>query len=507
MNRGSRCVAFAATVLLGTPGLAQTAELNTRAALARVAALNPVINAVIALDPSAIAQAQALDRMRKARGPLFGMPVLIKDNIDSLGTLPTTAGSLALTGNVTNRDAPLVARLRAAGAVILGKTNLSEWANMRGGPSISGWSGVGGQTRNPHALNRSPCGSSAGSGAAVAAAMVDGAIGTETDGSIVCPASVNGIVGLKPTVGLVSRTHTVPISQSQDTAGPMTKDVRTAALLLGVIAGTDPADTATAAADSHRVDYVAALDPLALNGRRIGVMRWAVGSSPAVKALFDAALDVLKAQGAVLVDVDEPKDRGKIGAAEYTVLLTELKTGLAAYLATTPAAVKVRTLADAIAFNAVSDRELGLFGQEHFTRSEATKGLADPDYLAARALSLRLAGKEGIEAMLAAADVVALVAPTTGPAVLIDAVGNGGGGGSIGATGFAAVAGTPHLTVPMGAVKGLPVGLSFLGPAWSEARLLGLGYAYEQASHARVAPTFAPSIEAMPAVAKLLARP
>jgi amidase len=508
-----RTAAFAAAALaVAGPAAAQpsgvpagVAEANTRAAIARIEALNPRVNAVLAIDPDAIAEARMQDRSRRARGPLFGMPILIKDNIETRGKLPTTAGSLALKDNVTGRDAPLVAGLRAAGAVIIGKTNLSEWANIRAGDSISGWSGLGGQVRNPHALNRSPCGSSSGSGAAVASGMVDAAIGTETDGSVTCPAAINGIVGLKPTVGLVSRTHVVPISHSQDTPGPMTTDVRTAALVLGAIAGSDPADPQTAAADSHRTDYVAALNPRALNGVRIGVMRFVTGWSVPVDAVFERALGVLKAQGAVLVDVEAPKDRRAIGADEFKVLLSELKTDLNAYLATTPASVKIRTLADVIAFNAANPaRELGLFGQDTFIAAQATKGLADPDYVKARQDSLRRAGKEGIDAMLASKSVVALVGPTAAPAWMIDAAnGDQSAGGGAGA--LAAVAGYPHLTVPMGAVKGLPVGLSFIGPAWSEATLLGLGYAYEQASRARVTPTFAESVETMPAVAPLLA--
>ncbi len=489
------------------PAMAQTqgpAEQATRAALARAAAIDPRIHAIVALDPTALDQAQRLDRLRMARGPLFGMPVLIKDNIETAGPLPTTAGSLALRDNVTGRDAPLVARLRTAGAVILGKTNLSEWANIRGDASISGWSAVGGQTRNPHALNRTPCGSSSGSGAAVAAGIVDAAIGTETDGSVTCPAAVNGIVGLKPTVGLVSRTHIVPISHSQDTPGPMTHDVRTAALLLTAIAGSDPADPATAAADSHRSDYAAALDADALRGVRIGVMRFATGWSAPVDLVFERALGVLRAQGAVLVDVAAPKDRKLIGPDETIVLRTELKADLNAYLATLPPRVKTRSLADAIAFNAANpSRELGLFGQETFVAAEATRGLDDPAYREARANSLRRAGVEGIDAMLAQAAVVALVAPTAAPAWMIDAV-LGDQSPGRGAGGLAAVAGYPHLTVPMGAVKGLPVGLSFIGPAWSEARLLALGYAYEQASHARVTPGFAASVEARREIAPLL---
>lgn len=501
--------------IIGALALASTAaqaagpaETATAAAIARIEALNPRVNAVLAIDPTAVAQAQALDRQRKARGPLFGVPILIKDNIDTLGPLPTTAGSPALKDNVTNRDAPAVAGLRAAGAVILGKTNLSEWANIRSDYSMSGWSGLGGQVRNPHALNRSPCGSSSGSGAAVAAGMVDAAVGTETDGSVTCPAAVNGIVGFKPTVGLVSRTHVIPISHSQDTPGPMTRDVRTAALMLTAMAGSDPADPATAEADRRRVDYVAALDPQALKGARIGVLRFATGWSPGVDAVFEQALATLKAQGAVLVDISEaPKNRGEIGQAEFKVLLSELKTDLNAYLATTPPAVKTRTLAEVMAFNTATPRELALFDQGIFALAEATRGPADPEYLAARALSLRRTGAEGIDALLKAANVVALVQPTTSPAWMIDAVLGDQSPDRAGIGSFAAIAGYPHLTVPMGAVKGLPVGLSFIGTKWDDARMLALGAAYEAAAKAMVTPTFAESVESMPAIAPLLAPP
>jgi amidase len=480
-----------------------TAEANTVAAIERINALNPRLNAVIAVDPNALNQARTLDRMRSARGPIFGMPILVKDNIETAGPLPTTAGSLALKDNVTNRDAPLVANLRAAGAVIVGKANLSEWANIRDGDSISGWSAVGGQTRNPHALNRNTCGSSAGSGAAVAAGMVPAAIGTETDGSIACPAAINGIVGFKPTVGLVSRTHVVPISHSQDTPGPMTRTVRDAALVLGAMAGSDPADAATAEADARKVDYSAGLSTEALRGKRIGVMRFAsgFGTNPAL----EEALATLRAQGATLVDIKEFSGRGEIGSNEFQVLLTELKADMNAYLATTPPAVQTRTLADLIAFNkANAASEMALFDQETFEQAEATKGLSDPEYRKARETSLRLAGKDGIDRLLKEHDVVALVGPTMPPAWLIDAVNGdqiaGGGGG-----GLAAVAGYPHLTVPMGTVKGLPVGLSFIGPKWSDAMILSLGFAYEQASQKRVEPRFLSSIEESPEVAPLLA--
>jgi amidase len=497
----------AAGLLAAIPAFASAqtgAEAETAAAIARIETLNSQLNAVIAIDPDALAQARAMDRAKMARGPLFGLPILLKDNIEAKGQLPTTAGSLALKDNVTGRDAPLVERLRAAGAVILGKTNLSEWANIRSSASISGWSAVGGQTRNPHALDRNTCGSSSGSGAAVASGMVTAAIGTETDGSITCPAAINGIVGLKPTVGLVSRTRIVPISHSQDTAGPMAKDVRTAARVLAAIAGSDQADAATKDADARIVDYVAALDAGALKGKRVGVLRFATGWSGQVDAVFEQALAVLKAQGATLVDIKEFEDRSRIGREEFTVLLTELKAGLNAYLGTTPAAVTTRTLADVIAFNkANADAEMALFGQETFEKAEATKGLDDADYKAARALSFQMAGPGGIDRMLASNDVVALVCPTDQPAWKIDAV-NGDQIAGGGAGGLAAVAGYPHLTVPMGAVKRLPVGLSFIGPAWSEARLLALGYAYEQAAKIAVTPGFLSSIEDSPDVAKHL---
>ena len=484
--------------------VAQTAEAATQEAIERVRAIDPKINAVIALDPTALDQARAIDRQRKARGLLYGYAILIKDNIETDGPLPTTAGSMALLDNVTHRDAPLVKRLRAADAVILGKTNLSEWANIRSSASISGWSAVGGQTRNPFALDRDPCGSSSGSGAAVGAGEVEAAIGTETDGSITCPASINGVVGLKPTVGLVSRGRIVPISHSQDTAGPIAADVATAARVLAAIAGSDPDDPATKDADSHITDYLAALKPDALKGARIGVLRFATGWSAPTDKVFEEALAVMKAQGAILVDITELKDRGKIGDAEQIVLNTELKVDLNAYLATMPSEVKTRTLADLIAFNtAHADRELALFGQETFVKAQETKGLTDLAYIAARATSLRIAGPDGIDAMIAKDHLDALVSPTMPPAWKIDAA-NGDQIGGGGAGGLAAVAGYPHLTVPMGAVMGLPVGLSIIGPAWSEARLIGYGYAYEQAAKVRLKPRFLPSIEGEAPIAPLL---
>jgi amidase len=469
---------------------------------ARIDALNPQLHAVIAVNPQALDQARAADAARKARnaqkagGALAGVPILIKDNIESADPMPTTAGSLALAGNITGRDAPLVARLRAAGAIILGKTNLSEWANIRSSHSISGWSATGGQARNPYALDRNTCGSSAGSGAAGAASLAAAAVGTETDGSVTCPSAINGLVGLKPTVGLVSRTRVVPISHSQDTAGPMARSVTDAAILLGAMAGSDPADPATARADSMGRDFVSGLSPDALKGVRIGVMRFAAGFHPETEAVFEQALAALAAAGATLVDIKTFPGRRELGPKEQVVLMTELKADLNAYLASTdPTKVPSRTLADVIAFDSAhAANEMPLFGQELFLEAEKTGGLADPAYLKAAAEAKRGAGPDGIDKMLAENTVAALVAPTLGPAWLIDPVLKdnfaGGGAGSP-----AAIAGYPHLTVPMGLVDGLPVGLSFIGTAWSDARLLGYGYAFEQATHARRAPRYLKSVE------------
>ena len=478
-------------------------EVRAREALRRIEAIDPRINSVIAIDPTVIDQARNAD-LSKPAGPLAGQPILIKDNIEVAGPLPTTAGSLALKENVTNRDAPIVARLRAAGMIIVGKANLSEWANIRSYDSISGWSAVGGQTRNPYALDRNPCGSSSGSGAAVGAGLVDYAIGTETDGSITCPAAVNGIVGMKPSVGLVSRTHIIPISASQDTAGPMTRTVRQAAELLTAIAGTDSADPSTGEADKRRADYAAGLVSDALKGKRIGVMRFASGFG--TEGPFEAALATLRRQGAVLVDIEKIRDYDddEVGALEQMVLLTEFKAGLSTYLKGSPAPIPVRSLTDLIAFNkAHAATELALFGQDTFERAEKTAGLNDPAYVKAREASFRASGPNGIDRLLKEHDLAALVGPTMPPAWKIDAVNgdqiSGGGGGSL-----AAVAGYPHLTVPMGQVKGLPVGLSFIGPKWSDALILNMGYAYEQARGPLQSPRFLPSIEHSPEIAPLL---
>ncbi len=457
----------------------------------------PQLNAVIATFPDATSQAHALDLERRAgrvRGPLHGIPVLLKDNIEAKGPVPTTAGSLALKDNVTNRDAPLVARLREAGAVILGKTNLSEWANIRSNNSTSGWSAVGGLTKNPHALDRNTCGSSAGSGAATAASLAPITIGTETDGSITCPAGVNGIVGFKPTVGLVSRTHIVPISHSQDTAGPMTLTVRDAALVMTVIAGSDPADPATAEADARKVDYTAALSPDALKGKRIGVLRDRIGDRADIDALFDAALKQMTELGATVVEIaDSRKGLEELGDAEFEVLMTELKADMATYLAGLPARDGPKTLADLIAFNKANPAELKWFDQSLFELAESKGGLDSPAYVTARDKAARLAGAEGIDRLMKEHDVNLLVGVTNGPAWTSDLV-NGDHYTGPSASQLPAVAGYPHLTVPMGAVAGLPIGVSFIGGRWADADVLAAGYAYEQASRKRVAPTYRVSI-------------
>ena len=481
-----------------------TSEALVRAYQARIAAVDragPRLNSVITLNPHALADARQSDAERRAgrlRGPLHGVPVLIKDNIESADDTATTAGSLALADNVTGRDAPVVRRSGDAGAIILGKTNLSEWANIRSGGSISGWSAVGGLVKNPYVLDRGAAGSSSGTGAAIAASLAAAGVGTETDGSVTAPASFNGLVGLKPTVGLVSRTYVVPISHSQDTPGPMTRSVEDAAILLTAMAGSDPADPATEQADGHKVDYAAGLSSASLRGKRLGVLSYAAaGFSPAVDALFADAVARLKAEGAEMVELKDYQPPDDMRALEFAVLLTELKADLNAYLATTPATVKTRTLADVIAFNRANSRELALFGQETFERAEATSGLADPDYLKARADSQRAAGPDGIDKLIAEHHLDALIAPAYGPAARID-WGAGGGGQGGRAISLAAIAGYPSLVVPMGQIRGLPVAIAFVGPAWSEARLLPIGYAFEQTTHARQPPTFIPSLESTP---------
>ena len=478
---------------------ALNSEAITAAYVDRIAAIDdagPMLNAVITTFPDALDQARAMDleiRAGKYRGPMRGIPVLVKDNIEVAGPIATTAGSLALAGNVTNRDAPLVARLREAGAVILGKTNLSEWANIRSNDSTSGWSAVGGLTKNPHALDRNACGSSSGSGAATAAGLAAATVGTETDGSIVCPAGVNGIVGFKPTVGLVSRRFVVPISHSQDTAGPMTRSVRDAAIMLTAMTGNDPGDPATADADKWRGDYSSGLSVDTLKGLRIGILR-----APNVDSvLFEAALGKLKEGGAELIVLDAAFiDREKLGSAEFKVLLVELKADLAAYLQGLPGGiVPHKSLADIIAFNkANADNELQYFNQDIFEAAEREKGPDDPAYLEALATSKRLAA-QGLDRLFAANKVDIIVGQTNGPAWL-STLGKGDAFSGPSASALPAVAGYPHLTVPMGLKGGLPIGISFIGPKWHDHNVLKAGYAYESLSKARVAPTFAETVKA-----------
>ena len=466
-----------------------TSEALTNAYLARIKAEDKKTNSVLALNPKALEAAKAADQRRatgKTLGPLDGMTILLKDNIDFAG-MPTTAGSLALKDNLPPKNSPMVQRLVDAGMVVLGKANLSEWANFRSNYSTAGWTGVAGLTRNPYDLARTASGSSSGSGAAAASSFAGVAIGTETNGSVTSPANVNGLVGLKPTIGLVSRTGIVPISHNQDTAGPMTRTVADAAALLTAMAGSDPADSATADADSHKVDYLKGLNRDSLKGARLGVMRFQKGFSPKTTAVYDAALDALKAQGAVLVDITDFKfaDLSKYG---QLILNTDFKEDVKAYLVNAPAAVKSRILADLIAFNKATPRELLVFGQDRWEAAEETKGFDDPAYKEAVEVSQRSLGPEGIDKMLKDYDVVALIQPTGEPATLIDSATGLRSGGGPGASNAPAVAGYPHLTVPMGNVTGLPVGLSFIGPKWSEQTLLSLGYAFEQATHARKAP-------------------
>ncbi|MFC0155192.1 amidase [Xanthomonas dyei] len=473
----------------------ETTSLDlTRAYLQRIDTIDragPTLNAVIERNAQAEADARTLDAERavgRVRGPLHGIPVLLKDNIDAV-PMVNSAGSLALAEFRPNRDAFLVQRLRAAGAVILGKTNLSEWANFRSTQSSSGWSARGGLTRNPYALDRNPCGSSAGTGAAIAASLATVGIGTETDGSITCPAAVNGLVGLKPTVGLVSRDGIIPISASQDTAGPMTRSVADAATLLQAIAAPDPQDPATRTAPSSTPNYLAHLKPDGLRGARLGLLRNPLREDPAIAAALERAVQTLRAAGATVIETRLPTD-GQWDAAEQTVLLVEFKAGLNAYLRSH--APPVKDLDALVAFNrANARREMPYFGQELFEQAQAAPGPEDPGYLSARANAKQLAGEQGIDAALKADRLDALIVPTTG-AAWVTTLGKGDTFPGAG-YGAAAVAGYPSLSVPMGQTQGLPLGLLFMGTAWSEPRLIELAYAYEQRSHARFAPGYATS--------------
>lgn len=459
----------------------------------RIDAAGPALHAVLALNPDLLRLAAQLDAAPASqRGPLQGVPVLLKDNINTGDHMPTTAGSLALAAAPAPADASIVRRLRAAGALLLGKANLSEWANFRSSRAISGWSGVGGQTRNPYVLDRSPCGSSAGSGAAVAAGLTLVAIGTETDGSIVCPSAMNGIVGIKPTLGLVSRAGIVPLSHSQDTAGPMARSVADAAAVLSVIAGSDPADPATAEADAHATDYTKFLDRNGLRGKRIGIVRALTGNDDGTDAVFEQTIAQMRAQGAVMVDDVEIPHLDEYGDDELTVLLYDFKHDINAYLATRQG-LPVHSLADLIDYDkAHADREMPWFGQDLFIKAEAKGNLDEAEYREALARTKRLSGPEGIDAAMQAHRLDALLAPTYTPAFPIDPV--LGDGRAAGASSPAAVSGYPSITVPAGQVHDLPVGVLFFGARWSEPKLIAMAYAFEQQRQAFTPPQFLPTV-------------
>ncbi|WP_370184437.1 amidase [Alteriqipengyuania sp.] len=477
------------------PAVSVPAERDARQQLERIESLDQGedgLNAVISINPEALCDAAYA---AIARLPLDGRTVLVKDNIETR-ELPTTAGSLALAGNMTRRDAPLIANLREAGGVVLGKTNLSEWANIRDFNSSSGWSAVGGLTRNPHAIDRNTCGSSSGSGAAVAAGFAWAAIGTETNGSITCPASINGVVGFKPTVGMVSRTHVVPISSTQDTAGPMAMSVHDAALLLGAMAGSDPADPATAQADSHKRDFTEGLENASLEGVKIGVMRRQVGDRADLAEVFETALADLQSAGAELVDIGFAMPEG-MGEASFAVLLFELREEMGKYLRSIPPVAQgeeatPRSLADLIAFNeANAETEMRWFGQDIFEMAEGTTDQAI--YAKAKEKALFLARDTVIDRLLAENDVQFLVAPTRGPAWTTDLVNGDNYNSSIGIGSPAAIGGYPHLTVPMGGIEDLPVGLSIIGGKWQDWEVLKAGAAYERARTAAIpTPDFKP---------------
>jgi amidase len=462
--------------------------------LDRIAAIDKItVNAVIELNPDALTIAQSLDDERKSkgpRGPLHGIPVLIKDNIDTHDRMHTSAGSLALANSIPPRDSFVAEQLRRAGAVLLGKANLTEWANFRGSRSTSGWSARGGLTVNPYALDRNASGSSSGSAAAVSANLCAVAVGTETNGSIVSPCALCGVVGVKPTVGLISRSGIIPISHTQDTAGPIARTVTDAAVLLGALAGVDPRDDATKDAAAHiQPDYTKSLDKDGLRGARIGIVRRSAPRTGPAAPAFDAALKVIQDQGATLVDPANLPTLDQLGDATFQVLLYEFKAGLNAYLATLGPDAPVHTLQELIAFNERNrDKEMPHYGQEIFLQAQKKSPLTDQAYLDALAKCRRLTRAEGIDAVMDEHKLDALVAPSGGPAGAIDLIyGDRDSGGSSTA---AAVAGYPNVTLPAGMVRGLPVGVSFFGRAWSEATLLKLAYAFEQATHARRPPTF-----------------
>jgi amidase len=478
-----------------------TAHAITQAYINRINELDragPRLHHVIEVNPDALSIAATLDRERKAgrvRGPLHGIPVLVKDNIDTADRMTTTAGSYALAGSIPLQDSTVAAKLRAAGAIILGKTNLSEWANFRSSHSTSGWSGRGGQAKNPYVLDRNPCGSSSGSGGAVSANLSTLAIGTETDGSIVCPSSANGVVGIKPTLGLISRAGIIPIAHSQDTAGPMTRTVRDAAILLGVLSGTDPRDVATSSSNRPGpTDYTTFLDANGLRGARIGVARSKFfGYSDVTDKLINDAIDVMKAQGAVIVDPADIATAGKFDDTEFEVLLYEFKADLNSYLASLGPRAPVKSLADIIAYNdSHKAQEMPYFAQETMIQAQAKGPLTEQKYLDALANDLKLSRTEGIDATMDKYKLDAIVAPTGGPAWTTDLV-NGDHFSGASST-PAAVAGYPNINVPAGFTHGLPVGISFFGRAYSEGALIRLAYSYEHATMHRRAPRFIPSL-------------
>ncbi len=478
-----------------------TARELVRVFLERIATIDqdgPKLNSVIEINPDALEIAAKLDQERaagKVHGPLHGIPILLKDNIDTGDRMMTTAGSLALQGSFAPQDAFIAARLRDAGAIMMGKANLSEWANFRSTHSISGWSSRGGQTRNPYALDRSPCGSSSGSAVAVSANLCAAAVGTETDGSITCPAHTNGIVGIKPTLGLVSRSGVVPIAHSQDTAGPLARTVADAAILLGGMTGIDPSDAATLESQGKSYpDYTSFLDKNGLKGARIGVARNFTGYFPKTGAIFEQCLAVIRSLGAEIVDPANIETEKQLEATELLVLHYEFKADLNAYLAALGPGAPVHSLEEIIAFNERNrERVMPLFGQEQMLKAQEKGPLTEEAYLKALETNHRLARAEGIDQTLKTHNVQALVAMTGDPAWLVDIV-NGDSPGGGGCTTPAAMAGYPHITVPAGEVCGLPVGLSFFGAAWSEPLLLRFAYAFEQATMARCIPTFRPSV-------------
>ena len=478
-----------------------TSEDLVKAYLSRVETVDnngPALQSILMVNPDALSLARKLDAERaegKSRGPLHGIPVVLKDNIETKDRMPTTAGALALKGNLTERDSPLAAGLRAQGAIILGKTNLSQWANFRSERSMSGWSALGGQVRNPHILDRNPCGSSSGSGVAIAASLAAGAVGTETNGSIICPSTINGVVGFKPTVGLVSQKYIIPISSTQDTAGPMTKTVKGAAMLLSAMANADMAS-----------DYAANLDPAKLNGARIGVLRFAKGSNPDIHRTFNVAVKDIEAAGGIIVEINDfdmkIKDYGRKSRA---VLDFEFKATLNEYLEDAAPGLPVKSLSDLIDFNQEhADIELALFDQSIFKKANEKNGLDYPEYLAARSDIIRATGVDGIDALMSENNVDILVAPSGPIAPRVDPINGDVWPDWAGAGNMAAVSGYPHLTVPMGEIHGLPIGLSFIGGKGEDAKVLSYGYAYEQKTNHLVTPQYLRSADVRQEIAKAM---